>query len=60
MDILFPTLIILTNHRQCIEVIDSEMSLEYLAKYIKRAMNNDDLMRIPEDDREHSMGSSSM
>lgn len=36
------------------------MSVEYLSKYIKTVLQNEDLIWIPEDEWEYSMGSSSM
>lgn len=61
IDILIPTLIILSANKTVFEVIDMEISIDYLQKYIKSAMGHEDVMRIiPEDEREHSMGSSSI
>lgn len=59
-DILFPTLIALSQNEMILKIIDNEMSVDYLSKYINRQFGFDEMTRIPEDDREHSMGSSSM
>lgn len=59
-DILFPTLIILARNQSILSIIDNEISLEYLSRYLKWALSNEDIVRIPEDDWEYSMGSSSM
>jgi len=50
----------LSGDEQNLQTIDNEISLEYLSRYLKRALSNEDIVRIPEDEREYSMGSSSM